>query len=159
MNANTIRVAPLSERLDDIPYLINEFVKISAISKNIPIKKFSKNLVDYLQYYNFVGDVSQLKNMIDLILTSIHMHNPDKSIVELSDLPKEISNNNYDASKSQFLQDINKLSLKDARDIFEKQYLIQQLKTFDGNITKVAKFIGMDRAALHRKLSSLKIKQ
>ena len=158
MNANTIRVAPLSERLEDIPYLINEFAKISAISRNIPNKKFSSNLVDYLKYYNFVGDASQLKNMIDLILNSAHMHNPDKSTIELSDLPKEIADDNYCPFTSQFLQDVNKLSLKDARDRFEQQYLINQLQTFDGNITKVAKFIGMDRAALHRKLSLLKIK-
>ena len=107
-----------------------------------------------LELYTWPGNIRQLKNLIDRILI---MNNDESETLRInaSKLPQDMGeiNSKNPQEKSVVLG----LSIKEARDVFEKDYLLSQIKRFSGNITQVAKFIGMDRTALYRKLKSLNI--
>ena len=103
--------------------------------------------------YDWPGSVRQLKNVVE---SMIILSDSKKNVLDLKSLPKEIimqEENDY----SQYKDDNLTLTLKEAREIFEKNYLKKQLLKFDNNISHMAKFIGMERSALHRKLKQLKI--
>ena len=79
-------------------------------------------------------------------------------IITVDDLPKEIvEENGTDATNAKFISMVSELSIRDAREAFEREYFVEQLKKFSGNISQTAKFVGMERSALHRKLRSLNI--
>ena len=145
-----IAVPSLSDHREDIPNLINYFFNQST---NRQGKKFtlSQSAIASLQVYNWPGNVTQLRNVIDWLTIMV-----DQKIIEDKDLPPEITGETSVYSKSN-IDSVVGLPLKVAREQFESQYLISQLSRFDGNISKTAEFIGMERSALHRKLKSLSI--
>jgi len=150
LNVFQIDVEPLNKRAQDIPLLINYFSQ--KIAENYNLKEF---IVDpdnhYLIDYSWPGNVRELRNLIERIA------------ILAPDSPEKISNIIKESLKPQSddsLKSEKSLSvpLKEAREHFEKEYLSTQLKKFGGNISKMAKFIGMERSALHRKLKGLNIK-
>ena len=103
--------------------------------------------------YDWPGNISQLINYVEKSLI-LSQDNQDKLDLEVDDLALEMGDDTATISSKQSLD----LSLKEARSEFEKEYLISQIKRFNGNITKVSEFTGMERTALYRKLKSLNIK-
>lgn len=145
-----INIPPLSDHRDDIPDLVNHF--LAQLNQRQGTKIYlSDTAMASMQIYNWPGNVTQLRNVIDWLTIMV-----DHEIVEESDLPPEITGKSSD-NLSTGLDSVVGLPLKMAREQFETQYLLSQLSRFDGNISKTASFIGMERSALHRKLKSLEI--
>ena len=150
LNVFQINIEPLNKRAQDIPLLIKYFSE--KIAENYNLKKFvidpnNHNLIDY----SWPGNVRELRNLIERIAI-LSPDSPEKifSIIKESLKISEGENVFHEKSLS--------VPLKEARENFEKEYLSSQLKKFGGNISKMAKFIGMERSALHRKLKGLNIK-
>ena len=150
LNVFQIDVEPLSKRACDIPLLINYFSK--KISETYNLKKFTIDTNNhYLINYNWPGNVRELRNLIERIAI-LAPENMEKvsNIIKESLKTSDIENYKVENSLS--------VPLKIARENFEKDYLTTQLKKFGGNISKTAKFVGMERSALHRKLKGLGVK-
>jgi two-component system nitrogen regulation response regulator NtrX len=150
LNVFQIDVEPLSSRATDIPLLIDYFSK--KIIENYNLKKFKIDTNShYLINYSWPGNVRELRNLIERIAI-LSPNNEEKisSIIKESLKTPDDENFNFENPLS--------VPLKEARENFEKEYLKTQLKKFGGNISKTAKFIGMERSALHRKLKGLGVK-
>lgn len=151
LNVFEINIKPLNDRISDIPLLIEYFSK--KISENYGIKNLAIDDNDsYILNHNWHGNVRELRNLIERIAI-LQPENKEKiSII----IKESLKNDNFDNKIAE-----NNLSvpLKEAREKFEKEYLTIQLKKFNGNISKTASFVGMERSALHRKLKGLGIKE
>ena len=151
LNVFEINIESLNERISDIPLLIKYFSK--KISENYNIKSLEIDENDsYILSHNWKGNVRELRNLIERI-----------AILQ-PETKEKISHIVKESLKTEFLDEKmteNSLSvpLKEAREKFEKEYLTIQLKKFNGNISKTANFVGMERSALHRKLKGLGIKE
>lgn len=158
LSANIIKITPLSSRQEDIPILLDYYMKQTAKAYNIHPKKFSKDAMSILTSYYWPGDVMQLKNLVDwvMVMTSF---SESKDMITLEDLPREITEGKSFGGKinTQFISLVSGLSIKEARETFEREYFLEQLRKFSGNISQTSKFVGMERSALHRKLKSLNI--
>jgi two-component system, NtrC family, nitrogen regulation response regulator NtrX len=151
LNVFEINLEPLKKRASDIPLLIDYFSKKISLNYNIKELKIDAN-DSYLLNYDWPGNIRELRNLIERIA----ILSPDSN-EKISNIIKESLKKSDDSiSKNK-----NPLSvpLKEARENFEKEYLTTQLKKFNGNISKTADFIGMERSALHRKLKGLGIKE
>jgi len=151
LNVFEINVKSLHERVADIPLLIKYFSKKISESYNIKDLEIDENN-SYILNHNWQGNVRELRNLIERIAIL-----QPTSKEKISNIIKEsLKNENYDDKITE-----NSLSvpLKEAREKFEKEYLTIQLKKFNGNISKTANFVGMERSALHRKLKGLGIKE
>ena len=150
LNVFQIDVEPLSSRISDIPLLIDYFSK--KIADNYNLKTFNIDTNNqYLINYNWPGNVRELRNLIE----RIGILAPD-NMEKISNIIKE-SLKTYKEDNFK-VQNSLAVPLKEARQNFEKEYLITQIKKFGGNISKTAKFVGMERSALHRKLKDLGVK-
>jgi len=151
LNVFEIIIKSLNERISDIPLLIKYFSK--KISQNYNIKELEIDENDsYILNHNWHGNVRELRNLIERIAilqpdTKEKISNIVKESLKNEDLDKKITENSLS------------VPLKEAREKFEKEYLTIQLKKFNGNISKTASFVGMERSALHRKLKGLGIKE
>ena len=151
LNVFEINIKPLSERLSDIPILITYFTK--KISEGYKIKDFIIDENDtYILNHNWQGNVRELRNLIERIAI-LQPDTKDK----ISNIIKESLKNDNISEK--ITENSLSIPLKEAREKFEKEYLTIQLKKFNGNISKTANFVGMERSALHRKLKGLGIKE
>ena len=153
LNVVPISLPTLRSRTEDIPLLISYFKKKVAEINGIPEAEIDSDN-DLLYSYNWPGNVRELRNLIERVtILSTHESKNDvnKILTDiLNENPKYLSDNNLNNTLS--------YPLKEAREQFEVNYLINQLKKNSGNISKTADFIGMERSALHRKLKSLGIK-
>jgi len=151
LNVFEINIKPLSERISDIPLLINYFSEKIAEGYNIKKLDIDENN-SYILNHEWHGNVRELRNLIERI--AILQPNTEEKI---SSIIKESlkSDNNINKINENSLS----VPLKEAREKFEKEYLTIQLKKFNGNISKTATFVGMERSALHRKLKGLGIKE
>ena len=151
INVFEINIKALKDRVSDIPLLVKYFSK--KISENYNIRKLDIDENNsYILNHDWQGNVRELRNLIERV--AILQPN---SVEKISNIIKEsLKSDNYSNKVSE-----NNLSvpLKEAREKFEKEYLTIQLKKFNGNISKTATFIGMERSALHRKLKGLGIKE
>ncbi len=151
LNVFEIIIKPLKERISDIPLLINYFSKQISKSYNIKMLNIDENN-SYVLNHEWHGNVRELRNLIERVAI-LQPNTQDK----ISNIIKESLKGNDNTGKI----NENNLSvpLKEAREKFEKEYLTIQLKKFNGNISKTATFVGMERSALHRKLKGLGIKE
>jgi len=151
LNVFEIIVYPLKKRISDIPHLVEYFSK--KISSNYNLKKLKINTDNkYLLHYEWPGNVRELRNLIERIaILSPDTEDKISNIIKESLKTPDINSSTKENSLS--------IPLKEARENFEKEYLTIQLKKFNGNISKTADFIGMERSALHRKLKGLGIKE
>ncbi len=149
LNVFQISIEPLSNRASDIPLLIEYFSK--TISKTYNLKNLNIDKEDsYLINHFWPGNVRELRNLIERIaILSNNDQNKIKTIIKES-----IKQGGIESFRNNDLS----VPLKEARENFEKEYLTSQLKKFGGNISKTAKFVGMERSALHRKLKGLGVK-
>ena len=151
INVFEINIEPLNQRISDIPLLIKYFSK--KISQNYNIKELEIDENNsYILNHNWKGNVRELRNLIERIAilqpdTKDKISNIIKESLKIDNFDDQIAENNLS------------VPLKEARENFEKEYLTIQLKKFNGNISKTANFVGMERSALHRKLKGLGIKE
>lgn len=152
LNVVPIDVPALQDRLTDIPELFQHFMNQAALAHGRPQKRLSPDAMVVLQSYSWPGNVRQLKNVVEWIL--IMAGNDSREEVRADMLPPEVRS---DASLSASTQTPNivVLPLREAREMFEREYLLAQVNRFGGNISKTARFVGMERSALHRKLRAL----
>ncbi len=146
-----IHIESLNDRISDIPLLIKYFSKKISESYNINILEIDEN-DSYILNHNWKGNVRELRNLIERIAI-LQPENKEK----ISNIIKESLKN--DGFQDKIKENSLSVPLKEAREKFEKEYLTIQLKKFNGNISKTANFVGMERSALHRKLKGLGIKE
>ena len=150
-----IRVPALSERREDVPELIQFFMDNISAQTGLPRRVIGQDAMAVLQSHNWPGNVRQLKNNVErlMILTQA---DPDQEITSEM-LPSEIGALVPTTPNGAGGEKLMSLALREAREIFEREYLVAQIARFSGNISRTAEFIGMERSALHRKLKSLGI--
>jgi len=150
LNVFNINIEPLSNRIEDISLLVEYFSE--KICNLYNIKNFKINDNNYLLNYNWPGNVRELRNLVERIAILSPGHDSN-GILEII---KESLTKNKDESFS--VTDTLSVPLREARETFEREYLVSQLKKNAGNISKTAKFVGMERSALYRKLKLLGVK-
>jgi two-component system nitrogen regulation response regulator NtrX len=153
LNVVPIRVPPLRERREDIPLLARHFMARGAEAARIQARGFGEDSLAALQAYSWPGNVRQLRNVIDWLL--IMAPGDTTEPVRADMLPNEITAIAPSVVKWDKGSEIMSLPLRDAREVFEREYLLAQVTRFGGNISRTAAFVGMERSALHRKLKSL----
>ena len=154
LNVVPIKIPNLNERIDDIPILAEHFSKKLSLVNGLASRKFSKEALTFLQGMNWPGNIRQLRNLIERVLilgNSSELISSDELI--LSEVKPQDSNDQINLISTELAN----MSLREAREIFERDYLILQINRFGGNISKTAAFVEMERSALHRKLKSLGI--
>jgi len=150
LNVFNINIDPLSKRIEDIPLLVEYFLE--NICNNYNIKPFKLQDNNYLLNYNWPGNVRELRNLIERV-TILSQGKDDESVLNI--IKESLSQSK---SEKFSISETLDYPLREARENFEKEYLITQLKKFSGNISKTASFVGMERSALHRKLKLLGVK-
>ena len=144
-------IPPINLRREDIVPICEYYVNYYKKNKN-PVFSFSKNAQSKLELYDWPGNVSQIINYAEKTII-LNKNLNIKNIIEIENLPQDMGEYNNSDNK-----EINyELSLKEARNNFEKDYLLSQIKRFNGNINKISEFTGMERTALYRKFKSLDI--
>lgn len=151
LNVVPIRVPALSERREDIAELVDYFIDILATSQGLQRRRMGEDAVAVLQVHPWPGNVRQLRNNVErlLILATGDASEP----ITADMLPQEVASSGTGSSLG--ADRIIALPLREAREVFEREYLAAQIMRFGGNISRTAAFIGMERSALHRKLKSL----
>lgn len=161
LNVVPINVPPLVNRKEDVPLLVQYFVKQLAKSSGLRERRLSTEAVAALQAYCWPGNIRQLRNIIEWILIMSPLADSDNNEIKASILPPDIVGNNriVSISKSTASSDIDIMSmpLAEARKVFETQYLSAQMSLRNNNISRTAVAVGMERSALHRKLKLLNI--
>lgn len=152
LNVVPLQVPSLSQRRADIPELIDYFSRNIGESTGLMTREFSKEAVAVLQSMDWPGNIRQLRNIVEriMILSPADATRP----VSVDELPKERDAAGVSSATGGSAELVG-LSLRDAREQFEREYLALQITRFNGNISKTAEFIGMERSALHRKLKAL----
>ena len=154
LNVVPIKTPSLSERIDDIPLLAKYFVEQLSSINGFSYREFTNEALSFLQAMSWPGNIRQLKNLIERVLI---LGNPADKISsdELASTGTKVkeSAENINLISSELAG----MSLREAREIFERDYLMLQINRFGGNISKTAVFVEMERSALHRKLKSLGI--
>ena len=150
-----VRVPSLSERREDIPELINFFMDQLAANSGLPRRKIGDDAMAVLQSHDWPGNIRQLRNNIERLL--ILAGGDQEAEITAEMLPREIGALVPSTPTGSGGEKLMSLPLRDAREVFEREYLVAQINRFGGNISRTAEFIGMERSALHRKLKSLAI--
>jgi two-component system nitrogen regulation response regulator NtrX len=148
-----LKVPALKDRREDVPALAQRFIVRSAESAGMQPRELSADTLAALQAYDWPGNVRQLRNLMDWLLIMAPGGGAD--VIRADMLPPEIGANAPALLNIDPTADIMGLPLREARDLFETQYLQAQLLRFGGNISRTAQFVGMERSALHRKLKQL----
>ncbi|MGH6818585.1 MAG: sigma-54-dependent transcriptional regulator [Methylovirgula sp.] len=150
-----IRVPSLSEHREDIPALIEFFMEQISTTTGLPRRKIAGEAMAVLQSHDWPGNIRQLRNNVERLMI-LASGDPEAELT--SDmLPSEIGALVPSTPNGAGGEKLMSLPLRDAREVFEREYLIAQINRFSGNISRTAEFIGMERSALHRKLKSLGI--
>jgi len=152
LNVVPIQVPPLQERATDIPDLFYYFMTQAATIHGRPARRLAEDAMVILQSYSWPGNIQQLKNVVEWIL--IMASGDGRKEVRADMLPPEVRCDTSLVS-SHTAPNIVVLPLREARELFEREYLLAQVNRFGGNISKTARFVGMERSALHRKLRAL----
>ena len=152
LNVVAVRVPSLAERRDDIPLLVSHFMKRLSAASGLPIREVGDDAMAILQSYNWPGNVRQLRNIVERLL--ILATDDAAQAISADLLPSDFGAGAQwgNGGKGDL---VISLPLREAREIFEREYLLAQINRFGGNISRTAAFIGMERSALHRKLKSL----
>ena len=153
LNVVPVRVPPLRERRDDIPMLVRHFMRRSAESAGLAQRELGEDALAALQAYDWPGNVRQLRNVVERLL--IMAPGDARQPIRTEMLPPEIGAITPAVLKWDKGGEIMGLPLREAREVFEREYLLAQVNRFAGNISRTASFVGMERSALHRKLKML----
>ncbi len=148
-----IRVPALSERREDIPVLARYFMDRMAQSTGLPARLIADDAMAVLQAKDWPGNVRELRNMIERLL--IMAPGGPETPIHAETMPPEIRANYVSSLRQADNGEVMAMSLREAREVFEREYLMAQINRFGGNISRTASFVGMERSALHRKLKAL----
>ncbi len=151
LNVVPVRVPGLGERREDIAELVEYFIGRISEATGLPRRKLGEDAIATLQVHDWPGNVRQLRNNVERLLI-LAVGDPNE-VITAEMLPAEVAA--AGAAGSMGPERIIALPLRDAREVFEREYLTAQILRFGGNISRTAAFIGMERSALHRKLKSL----
>jgi len=153
LNVVPLSVPGLVERRDDIPLLVNHFVEQVSNATGLPPRRVGDDAMAVLQSQEWPGNVRQLRNVVErlMIMTG---GDPDKPLTA-DMLPEDVVSGAPLSPNGSGGEHLMSLPLRDAREIFEREYLMAQINRFGGNISRTAEFVGMERSALHRKLRAL----
>ncbi len=150
LNVVPIEVPSLEARSEDIPILAEYFIEMFHREQGMALRKITDDAMATLQTMRWPGNVRQLRNLIERVLILGEGTGP----ISLDDLPMS-DEGKSDTSEAGLSPGLTMLPLREARELFERQYLMAQINRFGGNISRTAGFVGMERSALHRKLKSL----
>jgi two-component system nitrogen regulation response regulator NtrX len=150
-----LRVPSLKERREDIPALASYFLARAEETSGLPARALASDAIAALQAHDWPGNVRQLRNVMDWLM--IMRSNETTDFFRAEHLPTELAAHAPRALAIDPAADLMALPLREARDVFETQYLQAQLLRYGGNISRTANFVGMERSALHRKLKQLGI--
>ncbi len=150
-----VRVPTLAERREDIPGLIDFFMDQLAANSGLPRRKIADDAMAVLQSHDWPGNIRQLRNNVERLM--ILAGGEPEAEITAEMLPREIGALVPSTPAGSGGEKLLSLPLRDAREFFEREYLVAQINRFGGNISRTAEFIGMERSALHRKLKSLEI--
>ncbi|HXW71764.1 MAG TPA: sigma-54 dependent transcriptional regulator [Methylocella sp.] len=150
-----VRVPSVSERREDIEELIAYFMQELSVTTGLPKRVIAEDAMAVLQSHDWPGNVRQLRNNVERLM--ILASGDPESPITADMLPSEIGTLVPSTPNSSGGEKLMSLPLREAREVFEREYLIAQLNRFGGNISRTAEFIGMERSALHRKLKSLQV--
>ncbi len=152
LNVVPIEVPSLESRREDIPELARHFIAELNRTQGLPLRDLAPDAEALLQTMGWPGNVRQLKNVIERVL----ILGPESGPIEAAELPEGETRRSSDNSFS-LPASLATLPLREAREMFEREYLLTQINRFGGNISRTASFVGMERSALHRKLKSLNV--
>jgi two-component system nitrogen regulation response regulator NtrX len=150
LNVVPIEVPSLEARSEDIPILAEYFIEMFHREQGLALRKIADDAMATLQTMRWPGNVRQLRNLIERVLILGEGTGP----ISLDDLPMS-DEGKSGTSEASLSPGLTMLPLREARELFERQYLMAQINRFGGNISRTAGFVGMERSALHRKLKSL----
>ena len=150
LNVVPIHVPSLEERREDIPMLAEHFIAQLNRSQGLPLRKLAEDARALLQTMNWPGNVRQLKNMVERVL----ILGETSEAISARELPAS-DEPQGEEGRVVLGSALATLPLREARELFEREYLLTQINRFGGNISRTASFVGMERSALHRKLKSL----
>ena len=148
-----IFVPPLSERREDIPELIDYFMDQISAATGLPKRQIGQDAMAVLQSHVWPGNVRQLRNNVERVM--ILAGGGPEVIITADMLPQDVGSMVPAMPTSNNGEHIMGLPLREAREVFERDYLMAQISRFSGNISRTAEFVGMERSALHRKLKAL----
>ena len=148
-----IQVPSLEARRDDIPALVEYFVQQMVSASGLPPRRIGDDVIAILQASDWPGNVRQLRNIVERLMI-LSDGGPDE-VITADKLPEDLGSPLSLTGNRDNGQHLMSLPLRDAREIFERDYLMAQINRFGGNISKTAEFVGMERSALHRKLRAL----
>jgi len=148
-----IRVPALAERREDIPELVGFFMDQIARTAGLPIRRIGDDAMAVLQAHDWPGNIRQLRNNVERLM--ILTRGDAEAVITADLLPTEIGAMVPALPTGAGGEHLMALPLRDAREVFERDYLKAQINRFGGNISRTAEFVGMERSALHRKLKSL----
>jgi two-component system nitrogen regulation response regulator NtrX len=150
LNVVPVAVPSLADRREDIPLLAETFMAQFNETQGLPLRDFSEEAVALMQTMAWPGNVRQLRNLVERVLILGDGTGP----IEARELPREEEQPSGD-DRVVLSGGLATLPLREAREAFEREYLLTQINRFGGNISRTASFVGMERSALHRKLKSL----
>jgi two-component system nitrogen regulation response regulator NtrX len=151
LNVVPIAVPSLAERREDIPVLAGHFIDLCNRAQGLPMRELTEEAVALMQTMTWPGNVRQLKNLVERVLILGDGTGP----IEARELPQESAPGEDAEGRVVLSGTLATLPLREAREAFEREYLLTQINRFGGNISRTASFVGMERSALHRKLKSL----
>ena len=152
LNVVPLRVPGLSERREDIPALVDHFMRQIVTASGLPPRRIGDDAIAVLQAHDWPGNVRQLRNNVERLM--ILSGGSPETLITADLLPEEIGSS-VPFSGGGNSEHLMSMPLRDAREIFEREYLTAQINRFGGNISRTAEFVGMERSALHRKLRAL----
>jgi two-component system nitrogen regulation response regulator NtrX len=150
-----IRVPALAERREDIPDLVDYFMDQISQATGLPKRRIGDDAMAVLQSHSWPGNVRQLRNNIERLM--ILAGGDPNAVLDASMLPPDVGSMVPAMPNGNGGEHLMGLPLRDAREVFEREYLVAQISRFGGNISRTAEFVGMERSALHRKLKALGI--
>jgi two-component system nitrogen regulation response regulator NtrX len=155
MSVVPIRVPALSERREDIADLVNYFMDQISLSSGLSKRIIGEDALAVLQSHDWPGNVRQLRNNVERLM--ILASGDADAVVTASMLPPDVGSMVPNMPNGNGGEHLMGLPLREAREVFEREYLVAQISRFGGNISRTAEFVGMERSALHRKLKALGI--
>jgi len=155
MSVVPIRVPPLAERREDIADLVDYFMDQISQATGLPMRIIGEDALAVLQSHDWPGNVRQLRNNVERLMI-LASGDPD-AVITASMLPQDVGSMVPSMPNGNGGEHLMGLPLREAREVFEREYLVAQISRFGGNISRTAEFVGMERSALHRKLKALGI--
>lgn len=157
LNVISLSLPYLKEHLEDIPELVSYFVERLSRQAGVPKREFSESTLALMKTYQWPGNMNELRNVVERTLILSPAANDEAVLPD--ELPPELRGGDISSLTAENAPDFLSMTLREAREYFEREYLLAQVQKFAGNISRTAGFIGMERSALHRKLRQLQVER